>query len=119
MSSRKTPTPEAHLHPMAPALLEAVAQRFRALAEPVRLRLLEALREGPASVGALARRVEQSHANTSKHLLVLAGAGFVSRTEKGTQTLYALCGATTERLCTVICDHVVRAAEADLKDLRG
>lgn len=119
MSPKKPASASAPPHPMAPALLEAVARRFRALAEPVRLRLLEALCDGPLTVGELAQRFGQSHANTSKHLLVLAAAGFVSRSEQGTRTRYALAGATTERLCALICEHVLRGAEADLEGLRG
>lgn len=102
---------------MPAPLLAAVAGRFRALSEPVRLRLLETLCAGPASVGVLAAQSGQSHANTSKHLLVLAQAGFVTRTSEGTRSVYALADQTTEQLCALICAHVVRRAADGLAGL--
>lgn len=105
--------------PLSTAMLDAVADQFRALAEPARLRLLQALRQGPRSVTELAEAAALSHANASKHLLVLAGAGFVTRREEGTKTVYALADASTETLCALMCDRVTRRAEAELRVLRG
>lgn len=120
MSTRKPDTtqlPGGVSHPMPPPLLAAVAGRFRALSEPVRLRLLETLCEGQASVGDLAARCGQSHANTSKHLQILSQSGFVTRQSLGTKAVYALADETTQRLCGLICEHVVRGAQAGLADL--
>jgi len=103
---------------LSPSMLDAVAGQFRALSEPARLRLLQMLRGGPASVTDLAARTGLSHANASKHLLVLAGAGFVVRREEGTRTVYALADATTQTLCELMCDRVTRRAEADFRRLR-
>lgn len=116
MSPRKRPVPP-HA-PMTEPMLEAVAEQFRALSEPTRLRLLQLLREGPHSVSELAERAGLSHANASKHLLVLAGAGFASRREEGTKAVYALADATTEALCAIMCDRVSCQAEAEAKMLR-
>ncbi len=105
--------------PMTEDMLQAVACQFRALAEPARLRLLQALREGPRNVGELAAEAETSHANASKHLLVLADAGFVTRRQEGTKTLYALSDDSTERFCTIMCDRVSQQAAQNLRDLQG
>ncbi len=100
------------------ALLAEAASQFRVLGEPVRLRLLELLCQGPQSVMELAAHAEESHANTSKHLGVLAAAGFVTRTTEGTRAIYTLADESTLSLCDVMCDRVVRRAEASLQAVR-
>jgi len=50
---------------------------FRALADPVRRRLLEMLASGPSAAGDLARRLGIPRVNVSHHLGVLAAAGLV------------------------------------------
>ncbi len=39
--------------PLPDALVELVAERFRVMAEPMRIKLLDRLRESPATVGEL------------------------------------------------------------------
>ena len=56
---------------------EASPLLFRALADPVRRRLLERLVAAPASAGDLARRFNLPRVNVSHHLGVLAAAGIV------------------------------------------
>jgi DNA-binding transcriptional ArsR family regulator len=63
---------------------------FEALGEPVRRRILELLREGPAPVGRLAERLPVGRPAVSKHLRVLSGAGLISHRSVGTRNLYAL-----------------------------
>ena len=77
---------------------------FEALGEPVRRRILELLREGPAPVGRLAERLPVGRPAVSKHQRVLSGAGLVNLYEAlcalsvglishrsvGTRNLYAL-----------------------------
>jgi DNA-binding transcriptional ArsR family regulator len=68
---------------------ESIARRFRVLADPTRLRILDLLcREGEASVGQVAERVGGSQQNVSKHLAALHGEALVARRRRGTQTLY-------------------------------
>lgn len=86
--------------------MELVAQRFRVLAEPARIRLLDALRPGPASVGHLALQLDLGQQNTSKHLGVLANAGLVQRTRVGNNAVYAITDPTVFTLCEVVCDSL-------------
>lgn len=53
---------------MGPELLELIAARFKALGEPARLRILQALRRGERTVSDLMRDTDLSQANTSRHL---------------------------------------------------
>jgi len=69
-------------------LLEIIAQRFKALSEPARLEILDALREGELCVTDLVDRTGLGQANLSKHLQVLHGGGFVGRRKEGLFTYY-------------------------------
>ena len=58
------------------------------LAEPSRRRILDALREGELSVGALVDRLGTSQPLVSKHLRVLREAGLVEVRVDGQRRLY-------------------------------
>ena len=58
------------------------AAQLRALSHPLRLRMLEVLREGPATASALGRRLGESSGATSYHLRALAKAGVVEEDER-------------------------------------
>jgi DNA-binding transcriptional ArsR family regulator len=91
-------------HPLPDSLVELIAQRFRVLGEPARIKLLDALRSGPASVGELATRVGLSQQNASKHLGVLHTAGLLQRTRTGSTARYAIVDPTVFALCELVCD---------------
>jgi DNA-binding transcriptional ArsR family regulator len=59
--------------------------QLRALSHPLRLRMLEVLREGPATASALGRRLGESSGATSYHLRALAKAGVVEEDERGSK----------------------------------
>jgi DNA-binding transcriptional ArsR family regulator len=61
---------------------EAPEAMFRALADPIRRRLLERLVSGPASAGDLARRLAVPRVNVSHHLHVLAVAGLIEQRKR-------------------------------------
>lgn len=63
---------------------------FEAVAEPARRALLDALIDGPQTVGALGAAAGLSQPNTSRHLRILREAGIVSRTPDGQRRLYEL-----------------------------
>ena len=90
--------------PLPDPLVELVAERFRVLSEPARIKLLDALRAGPASVGELATRVGLSQQNASKHLGVLHSAGLAHRTRTGSTAQYAIADPSVFVLCELVCD---------------
>ena len=55
-------------HPIPDPLVELIARRFRAMSEPMRIRLLDRLREGEATVAELTEALGASQQNVSKHL---------------------------------------------------
>ena len=72
------------IHPLPESVIDLVAQRFRALGEPLRIRLLEHLIEGEASVQELVTATGAGQQNVSKHLGVLLHAGIVGRRKQDT-----------------------------------
>lgn len=93
---------------LPPEALEHVAQYFRALSEPTRLRILNVLGGGPLSVGEIAEQVESSVANVSRHLSQMARHGLVSRESHGTSVHYGIADPTVQELCELVCGSIAR-----------
>lgn len=93
-------------------MIEVITERFRVLGEPMRIRLLNEMREGPVPVGQLVERVGASQQNVSKHLGILYAEGLVERTKQGNQTLYAIADESVFDLCDQVCDGARRRLEA-------
>ncbi len=92
---------------LPPNLLEHVAERFRVLSDPNRLRIIEILRsDGELNVGELVERLEMSQANVSKHLRLLADAGILTRRPQGTAAYYSVADPSIARLCDLVCDRL-------------
>jgi ArsR family transcriptional regulator len=91
---------------LRPALLVAVAARFKVLSEPARLAVLNALRAGPLHVSALMAATGLSQANLSKHLRVLHAEGLLSRRREGLFVYYEISDRSVMRLCDLVCGAV-------------
>ena len=95
-------------HPLPEVLVELIARRFRVIGEPMRIRLLDRLRVGEATVQDLTEAVGASQQNVSKHLGVLHDAGIVGRRKGGTQVFYRVVDAGVFELCETVCGSVQR-----------
>lgn len=95
-------------HPLPEPLIELVAQRFRVLGEPMRIKLLDRLRDGDATVSELQEELGASQQNISKHLGILLAAGMVSRTKQGNSARYAISDPSVFELCEQVCGGVRR-----------
>ena len=96
--------------PSTDAGCEEVAARFRALSEPMRLKILRRLARGEASVGEILREVGGTQANVSRHLAVLHGSALVDRRKDGTRTVYGIADPTLLAICSIVCEDVERGA---------
>ena len=105
--------------PMSPELLELVADRFRALADPVRLQILNALRRGERTVTELVEETGLGQANVSKHLQLLLALGFVTRRKEGLYAYYGLADQDVFKLCDLMCGRIEAEAAATRKLLAG
>jgi DNA-binding transcriptional ArsR family regulator len=97
------PAPVAIPHPLPEALVELIAGRFRVIGEPMRIRLLDALRDGPLTINALTERLGASQQNISKHVGVLATAGIVAREKDGNRVRCSIADDTIFELCELVC----------------
>ena len=105
------PTP----HPLPDDLIELIARRFRVLGEPMRIKLLDHLRERPATVGELQTSTASSQQNVSKHLGVLHDAGLLRRRKDGNFVRYEIADPAVFELCELVCGGLHRQlAELDL-----
>jgi len=96
------------LEEMSEHALAHVAEYFRALSVPLRLRILDALREGERSVGDLAERLGRSQANVSQHLAILTKAGLLVREARGTSVYYGITDPCIFALCELVCGQIGR-----------
>ena len=90
-------------HPLPEELAELIARRLRAIAEPMRIRLLDRLRDGEASVSDLVSASGASQQNVSKHLTVLLEAGIIGRRKDGNRVYYRVIDEGVFALCEQIC----------------
>lgn len=91
---------------MSPALISEVAERFKALGEPARLQLLQALRGGEHSVSELVELTGLGQANVSKHLHQLHDCGYIARRKEGTFVYYSIASDEVFMLCDVMCGKI-------------
>ena len=88
---------------MSDAALELVAERFRVLGEPNRLRLLIELQQGEKCVNDLSRAAGLTQANVSRHLRALMQSGILSRRKSGLQVFYGIADPTIFEMCDHVC----------------
>jgi ArsR family transcriptional regulator len=91
-----------------PDTLAAVADRFKVLAEPARLAILNALQEGPMTVTTLIDETGLNQANLSKHLQLLYTHGFVKRQRSKSWVHYSLADRSVFTLCDIMCSRLDR-----------
>ena len=91
---------------MTPEALELVAERFRVMGDPIRLRILQALEEGELSVSSLVEEVETTQPNVSRHLKRLQDAGLVTKRQEKNSVFYSIADETVFELCDVVCNRM-------------
>src|SRR5512145_2470682 len=91
---------------MTPELLAIVAERFKAIGEPARLQILNALRDGEMTVTELVDETGLGQGNVSKHLQLLHGLGFVTRRKEGLHVYYELADRDVFKLCDIMCGRI-------------
>ncbi len=98
--------------PLPETLVDLIAERFRAIGEPTRIRILDRLRQGEASVQDLTLAVGSSQQNVSKHLALLQRAGIIGRRRDGTFSYYRITDDSVFVLCEQVCGSIQRSVGA-------
>jgi DNA-binding transcriptional ArsR family regulator len=75
---------------MQDALRQFKAGFFQALGHPTRIAIVEQLRDGELSAGALIERLGIEQANASQHLAVLRGKNILISRKTGNQVFYSV-----------------------------
>src|ERR1035437_5508263 len=88
-------SPQAHTSPLDPAVqrravYQMKAEFFRILGHPVRVRILELLKDGERTVGDLQNELQMNSSGTSQHLGVLRQHGILAGPREGTSVFYAV-----------------------------
>lgn len=110
--------PVAMPHPLPDSLVGVIAERFRVLGEPMRIRIIDRLRDGEATVGELADALGASQQNISKHVGILVRAGLVAREKDGNSVRCRIADDTVLELCEQVCGGLQRQL-AELQTLLG
>lgn len=97
------------------AQLVAVAELFAILSEPTRLRILQLLQNGPASVGEIVEGLDLKQANASKQLGILHQAGVLAREKAGNSSIYSIRMPLVFDLCALVCNGLREEAESKLQ----
>ncbi len=103
-------------HPLPEALVELIAERFRVIGEPTRIRVLDQLRDGPMTVSELTDALGATQQNVSKHVGVLARAGILGREKDGNRVRCHIADASVFELCEIVCGGL-RQQVAELDNL--
>lgn len=106
-------------HPLPDPLVNLIAKRFRVIGEPMRIKLLDALRDGPATVQELTTATGATQQNVSKHLAVLLDAGIVLREKQGNFARYEIVDDSVFDLCEQVCGGLRRQLDELDATLRG
>jgi ArsR family transcriptional regulator, arsenate/arsenite/antimonite-responsive transcriptional repressor len=84
------------------AELDRVAQQFRVLGEPMRLKILQVICAKPLTVTEIVNATGASQSNVSRHLSLLASAGVITRQKDAQFVYYKLSDPLTLRLCELV-----------------
>jgi DNA-binding transcriptional ArsR family regulator len=72
------------------AVYQVKAEFFRILGHPVRVRILELLKDGERTVGDLQQELQMDSSGTSQHLGILRKHGVLEGRREGTSVYYAV-----------------------------
>lgn len=101
----------ADAHERLPAATaEAAARIMQAMASPVRLRILDRLRQSPCSVSELVLAIGMEQAAVSNHLRLLRHLDLVTGRRTGRHVIYSLHDEHVETLLAQTLDHVAHLA---------
>ncbi|MBD2580108.1 metalloregulator ArsR/SmtB family transcription factor [Oscillatoria sp. FACHB-1406] len=99
-------------------VVQYIAEYFSILSEPMRLRLLNLLRDREQCVQELVDATQTSQANVSKHLKVMLQAGILSRRSEGTSAYYSIEDPLIFELCNLVCNRLATRIEQQARHFR-
>ena len=104
---------------MTDETLNLIAQRFRLLSDPMRLKILHNLQAGEMTVSELVDATGGSQPNISKHLSTLRTHGLVKRRQQGNMAYFSIGAPFIFDVCNTVCDSMKSEAEQRQELLKG
>ena len=96
----------ARMEPELERLFEVVSGYFGLLAEPTRLKILNAICERERSVTEIVEQVGSSQTNVSRHLNLMYGRGVLKRRREGATVYYTVSDPNIVTLCRTACVQI-------------
>ena len=87
-------------------VFEKVADLFRLMSAPMRLRIISALCDGEKNVGELLAEIDTTQPNMSQHLNTLYQAGVLGKRRAGVQIYYRIIDDRVVTLCRTVCEQI-------------
>jgi ArsR family transcriptional regulator len=100
---------------MSDELMNRIAERLKALADPTRLRILHTLEAGELRVSEILEQVGGSQANVSKHLALMRRTGVLAARREGVHVYYRVVDPAAFAVCRTVCSALEVQAAADHK----
>lgn len=108
-----------HRRTLSESALEMIANRFKALSEMSRLKIIIALEDGQKNVTSLIELTGLTQANLSRHLQTLVEVGILARRKEGLSVYYRIADPTIFKLCDQVCGGIARHMEAQALAFRA
>ncbi len=96
--------------------VEILAETFRLLGDPSKLRIVLSCLDGPASVGGIVERVGLSQSLVSHHLRLLRATRLLKSEKDGRQVFYSLPDCHVRDMLTNLIEHVTEPHGHDAQD---
>ncbi|NQT18267.1 MAG: winged helix-turn-helix transcriptional regulator [Planctomycetes bacterium] len=100
-------------------LYELKAEVFRAVAHPLRLAVIDFLKDGEQCVCDIARHIGAQRSNVSRHLAVMLKAGVVEHRKDGLRMIYSLKAPCILNFLSCVTDLLRRRMEQNRAALKG
>ena len=91
-----------------------LAEMFRLMSDPTRLKIILACLDDPAAVGEMADRLAISASLVSHHLRLLRAARLLQADRRGRQVFYVVGDPHIRSMLTDMVDHVAEGGESEI-----
>jgi ArsR family transcriptional regulator len=90
-------------------VFELAAELFRVVSAPMRLKIINCLRDGEQNVSYLLSKIDTTQPNMSQHLNTLYKARVLGKRREGVQIYYRIIDQRIAALCRAVCSQIETA----------
>jgi len=100
-------------------IYEREAEFFQALGHPIRLKLLDFLKEGPRCACEIEPKFNLDQSTISRHLIILKRAGIVEARKEGVKVIYELKDERVLEIRSILSDMLAKRAREEMELLQA